>query len=289
MIDRSGSSPRVSSLTDFVSDEVVVTLAVYFLHQRGNLRVAPTLANLPVQLLLDVVVHQLRESAPEHGVELDLGALREELLGLEPAPGLVLLVAHHHRRLLLVGDLRGHDDVDVRGAVPARLLLAELPQHRLRAHERPPRGVDLELGLALAVARGRLLDGIARLHAAAEEPPIRLRLHLALAEHRVALRVRQEYVRAALDEDVQGAAVLHVVQESAVARVRARHVVGQAQERVVRVIRGRHGVRRPCVARRRSAMGVEHFFRDVWCRSADLRPTAPESTVRFYFQNHDQS
>ena len=225
---------------------MVVPLAVYFPHQRGNLRVGPTLAHLPVQLLLDVVVHKLREPASEHGMELDLAALREQLLGLEPAPGFVLLVAHHHRRLLFVRDLRGHDDVDVRRAVPARLLLAELPQHRLRAHERPSRRVDVELGLSLAVTRGGLLDGIARFHAASEEPPVRLRLHLALAQHRVALGVREEYIRAALNEAVKRAAVLLVVEEGAVARVRARHVVGHAQERVLGLIRGRHGIRSPC-------------------------------------------
>mmetsp|Transcript_1623 Transcript_1623/g.3558 ORF Transcript_1623/g.3558 Transcript_1623/m.3558 type:complete len:217 (+) Transcript_1623:49-699(+) len=122
-----------------------------------------------------------------------------------------LFIQDYLLHLLFVLQLDPETKLGVRRAVLLRLLLSHTEGKRLGAHGREPPALDLQSQLAPQQSLAALDGGLAGEHPSAREPPVRLRLHASLPGEDVrAGRIQEQDVRAALDEVVEGHAVLIV-------------------------------------------------------------------------------
>lgn len=119
---------------------------------------------------------------------VEIGLVGQNFIDREPSEIRVLLVVHVDALGLAGLQREREDDGEVAGAIFDGRLLATSPVVRVVPEHAESRGLHDELLLALHQARHGLLGRLARLHAAPHEPPIRLRLHDALAQQDLTIR-----------------------------------------------------------------------------------------------------
>lgn len=125
----------------------------------------------------------------------------------------ILLRIENHLLNLRRREEQAEHHLEVGGAVALGRLLTHSPRQRLAADHLEASGCDLEAELSREQPAARLSRRLARKDAPAGEPPVGLRLYVALAQqYRPAVGREKQHIRAPLDQAVQRLAVLLVGQ-----------------------------------------------------------------------------